>query len=189
MDESPDILWQRIREAERRAPADRPHVLVVEDDRTARLLMRYALRGVVRTDAASAVDDALHMTESTPYDGLLVDIRLPGAPGTEIVEQLRRQAPYLSVPMVAVTAHPLPDKCDHFLEAGFDAYLAKPFKQDDLRTLVRHLVVEGEAPSSDVGRAPQQQPTVPDKSPDAVQADQEAPPTRSIPMPDDRADE
>lgn len=191
MDESPDILWQRIREAERRAPANRPHVLVVEDDRTARLLMRYALRGVVRTDAASTVDDALRMARSTPYDGLLVDIRLPGAPGTEVVEQLRQQAPYLSVPMVAVTAHPLPEDCEHFLAAGFDAYLAKPFEQDELRTLVRHLVVEGEAPSSDMDRAPQQQPTVPDESPDTGQSetDQGAPPTRSIPMPDDLSDE
>ena len=138
----PDVLWSRIREAERNAPADRPVVLIIEDDPNSRMLMRYALRDLVRTDAASTVTDALRMAENVPYDGLLVDIRLPDGLGTEVVEELRDRTPYWGVPMVAVTAHPLPEENGSFLEAGFDAYVAKPFEQDDLRTLVRHLVVE-----------------------------------------------
>jgi DNA-binding response OmpR family regulator len=150
MDESesifpdPDILWSQIREAERAAPDDRPVVLVVEDDPSTRILMRYALRDVVRTDAASTVADALRMAETVPYDGLLVDLRLPDGEGTEVVNQLREQTPYWGVPMVAVTAHGLPEGTGHFLDAGFDAYLAKPFEQDELRTLVRHLVMESD---------------------------------------------
>jgi len=140
----PNVLWSRIREAERNAPSDRPVVLVIEDDPDARMLMRYALRDVVRTDAASTTTDALQMAETVPYDGLVVDLRLPDGLGTEVVEALREESPYWGVPMVAVTAHSLPDGCGSFLEAGFDAYVAKPFEQDDLRTLVRHLVVESD---------------------------------------------
>lgn len=140
----PDILWSEIRDAEREAPDDRPIVLVIEDDPNVRMLMRYALRDVVRTDAASTVADALRMAESVPYDGLLVDLRLPDGEGTEVVNELRERTPYWGVPMVAVTAHCLPEGSGHFLDAGFDAYLAKPFEQDDLRTLVRHLVVESD---------------------------------------------
>jgi DNA-binding response OmpR family regulator len=99
---------------------------------------------VVRTDAASTVADALRMAETVPYDGLLVDLRLPDGMGTEVVEELREQSPYWGVPMVAVTSHSLPDGRGPFIEAGFDAYVAKPFEQDELRTLVRHLVVEGD---------------------------------------------
>jgi len=137
----PNVLWSRIREAEREAPNDRPIVLIIEDDPNAQILMRYALRDVVRTDAASTVTDALRMAESVPYDGLLVDLRLPDGTGTEIVEELRDRTPYWGVPMVAVTSHSLPEGTDHFLDAGFDAYVAKPFEQDELRTLVRHLVL------------------------------------------------
>ncbi len=150
MDESesifpdPDILWSQIREAERAAPDDRPIVLVIEDDPASRMLMRYALRDVVRTDAASTVADALRMAETVPYDGLLVDLKLPDGEGTEVVNRLREQTPYWGVPMVAVTAHSLPEGDGHFLDAGFDAYLAKPFEQDELRTLVRHLVMESD---------------------------------------------
>jgi len=138
----PNVLWNRIREAERSAPADRPVVLVIEDDPGSRILMRYALRDVVRTDAASTVADALRMAETVPYDGLLVDLRLPDGLGTEVVEALRDESPYWGVPMVAVTAHGLPEGRGPFLDAGFDAYVAKPFEQNELRTLVRHLVVE-----------------------------------------------
>jgi CheY-like chemotaxis protein len=140
----PDVLWNRIREAERSAPADRPVVLVIEDDPNSRILMRHALRNVVRTDAASTVADALRMAETVPYDGLLVDLRLPDGQGTEVVDALREESPYWGVPMVAVTAHSLPEGSGPFLDAGFDAYVAKPFEQDDLRTLVRHLVVDGD---------------------------------------------
>ena len=140
----PDVLWSRIREAERNAPSDRPVVLVIEDDPDAQMLMRYALRDVVRTDAASTVADALRMAESVPYDGLLVDLNLPNGLGTEVVEELRERSPYWGVPMVAVTGHSLPTDSGSFLEAGFDAYLAKPFDQKEIRTLVRHLVVEGD---------------------------------------------
>jgi CheY-like chemotaxis protein len=140
----PDVLWNRIREAERNAPSDRPVVLVVEDDPDARMLIRYALRDLVRTDAAGTVADALRMAENVPYDGLLVDLNLPDGLGTEVVEELRERTPYWGVPMVAVTGHSLPDSSGSFLEAGFDAYLAKPFGQEEIRTLVRHLVVDGD---------------------------------------------
>lgn len=141
-DNLPDILWSRIRESERTAPDDRPVVLVVEDDPDTRLLMRYALRTIVRTDAASSVSDALRMAEAVPYDGLLIDIRLPDGVGTQVVQDLRERTPYWGVPMVAVTAYGLPNDSGDFLNAGFDAYVAKPFEQDELRRLVDHLVVD-----------------------------------------------
>ncbi len=138
----PDVLWNRIRDAERRAPPDRPIVLVIEDDPNSQMLMRYAVRDIVRTDAASTVTDALRMAETVPYDGLLVDLNLPDGRGTHVVEELRERTPYWGVPMVAVTAHAFPEEQGSFLDAGFDAYVAKPFEQGDLRALVRHLVVE-----------------------------------------------
>jgi CheY-like chemotaxis protein len=119
-------------------------VLVIEDDPSARILMRHALRDVVRTDAAGTVADALRMAETVPYDGLLVDLNLPDGDGTDVVDALRERTPYWGVPMVAVTAHQLPEDRGHFLNAGFDAYVAKPFEKDEIRRLVRHLVVESD---------------------------------------------
>lgn len=138
----PDILWNAIREAERTASEDQPIVLVVDDDPSSRMIMRYAVKDIVRTDAAGTVEDALRMAETVPYDGLLVDLELPDGEGTQVVSDLRERTPYWGIPMVAVTAHRLPKKSGSFLNAGFDAYVAKPFEKEDLRTLVHHLVVE-----------------------------------------------
>lgn len=196
MDESesifpdPDILWSQIREAERAAPDDRPVVLVIEDDPSSRMLMRYALRDVVRTDAASTVSDALRMAEAVPYDGLLVDIRLPDGEGTEVVNQLRERTPYWGVPMVAVTAHRLPEGNGHFLDAGFDAYLAKPFEQDELRTLVRHLVMESDEAVDKGRKLVREEEAVQKLSRDESEEDhgdtrREAPATRRFDLPPD----
>ena len=145
----PNILWNQIRESERTAPDDRPVVLVVEGDPSVRMVLRHALRTVVRTDAAGTVADALRMAETVPYDGVLLDLDLPDGNGMEVVDTLRERTPYWGVPMVAVTAHELPDGRGHFLEAGLDAFVAKPFEKDEIRTLVRHLVV---APDNAVDR-------------------------------------
>lgn len=181
----PNILWNQIRESERTAPDDRPVVLVIEDDLSTRMVMRHALRGVVRTDAAGTKADALRMAMSTPYDGLLVDLRLPDGDGMEVVQELRQRTPYWGVPMVAVTAHGLPEDSGPFLDVGFDAYVAKPFEKEDLCTLVRHLVVKSDD-AIDKGRklvhrdAAREQDSATE---DDDGATREAPPTRQMSFP------
>lgn len=140
----PDILWSEIREAECNAPENRPIVLVVEDDPSTRMVMRHALRHIVRTDAAGTAADALRMAEAVPYDGVLLDLKLPDGDGLDIVDELRERTPYWGIPIIAVTAHALPSGRGSFLEMGLDAYLAKPFKRGDLQTLVRHFLVESD---------------------------------------------
>lgn len=140
----PDILWSEIREAECDAPEDRPVMLVVEDDPTTRMVIRHAVRTVVRTDAAGSVADALRMAEAVPYDGLLVDLNLPDGNGTEVVTELRDRTPYWGVPIVAVTAHALPEGEGSFLQRGLDAYVAKPVDRADLRRLVKHFMVDAD---------------------------------------------
>jgi len=192
-DPDPNILWSQIRESERTAPADRPMVLVIEDEPSVRMLMRHALRDVVRTDAAGTVADALRMAESLPYDGFLVDLWLPDGKGTDIVNELRGRTPYWGVPMVAATAYGLPEDEGHYLDAGFDAYIAKPFEAEDLRTLVRHLVVESDG-AADKGRKLMRrdagQPTLPsEEEPDdaaAAEERREPPATRRIDSRPDR---
>jgi CheY-like chemotaxis protein len=175
-----NILWNQIRESERTAPDDRPVVLVIEDNPSTRMMMRHAVRDIVRTDAAGTVADALRMAESTPYDGLLVDLRLPDGDGTEVVDELRERSPYWGVPMVAVTAHRMPEDRGPFLEAGFDAYVAKPFEKSDLRTLVRHLVVESDD-AVDRGRKLVRRDTSSQAAPSSASTPDEPEPTREAP--------
>jgi CheY-like chemotaxis protein len=48
------------------------------------------------------------------------------------MRRLRELPRYAQTPMVACTAYAMPGDEEQFLEAGFDAYLAKPFRAEDL---------------------------------------------------------
>lgn len=139
---APNILWKRIRAAEQQASESQPLVLVVENHASDRLLMQYALRHEVRTDSATTVEDAVRMAASTRYDAILVTDRLPDDTGMSVMKRLRFRPAYRHVPIVIVTAHALAGDRERFLDAGFDAYVAKPFTQNQIATLVQDLLAE-----------------------------------------------
>ena len=60
--------------------------------------------------------------------------------GMRTLQAIRQRYPDLEAPVIAFTAHALPGDREVFLEAGFDAYLAKPFVQSDLeQVLAEHM--------------------------------------------------
>lgn len=123
---------QRITESQRRLPPQRPRLLIVEDEPQTLMLMRYILRDTYHTEGATSVADALKMALEKNYDGFLLDIGLPDGSGVEVIEGVRAQAQYRHVPAAAVTAYAMPGDRERFLSAGFDAYISKPFKKQDL---------------------------------------------------------
>ena len=126
-----------------------PRALLVEDNPDTQILVRDILSGTYDTtitataaDAIEAATDASRRGEA--FDVILVDINLGGGPdGTEVINQLRTESPYQSVPFVAITAFAMPGDERRFLNSGFDAYLSKPFTVDELVGMLKRL-----APSS-----------------------------------------
>jgi CheY-like chemotaxis protein len=148
--DAPSVLFDRIRSAEKGAPTTRPLVLVVDDSVPDRLQMRDALRHEACTDSASTVEDAVRMATATRYDALLVNVSLPDDTGLSVLKRLRFRPAYRDVPMVAMTSHTPAGDRERFLNAGFDAYVAKPFESGHLAKLVARLLRE--TPSIHAGR-------------------------------------
>ncbi len=110
-------------------------LLLVEDDRDNRRLLQAML--VKLGHAVDAVPDgetALRLLGADgdggpagepPFDLVLLDVRLPGIGGLEVVQRLRA-AGLAGLPVVAVTAQALPGDREKCLDAGCDGYLAKP---------------------------------------------------------------
>lgn len=120
------------------AGSNKPHLLIVEDHASTRTFLQHVLRVWYRTDFAATAEEGLRLAAKGDYDGFLIDIGLRAGreDGIDVLEQLRVDERYARAPVIAVTAHVMPGDREHFLETGFDAYLGKPFFQDDLLTML-----------------------------------------------------
>ncbi len=125
-------------------PVEAPHILVVDDDKRLRELLRKYLaeqgfRATVATDAA----DARRKLEGIAFDLIVLDIMMPGESGLQLTEALRRHD---DVPILLLTAMGEPDDRIAGLERGADDYLPKPFEPRELvlriRTILRRVTAE-----------------------------------------------
>jgi signal transduction histidine kinase/FixJ family two-component response regulator len=110
-------------------------VLVVEDNdinqRVAqRLLERQGHTAVIAADGL----EALKKLESASFDLILMDLQMPLLDGFETTAEIRRRerGTGAHIPIVALTAHAYQSDCDRCLEAGMDAFLAKPVDAAEL---------------------------------------------------------
>ncbi|HEY5658802.1 MAG TPA: response regulator, partial [Myxococcota bacterium] len=97
-----------------------------------------------RLDVVNDGQEALEALASRHYDIVLMDCRMPVMDGYQAAEEIRRreveQSVERGVPIVALTAHAVEGEREKCIESGMDDYLAKPFRQDQLRqTLERWL--------------------------------------------------
>ncbi|HLF24822.1 MAG TPA: response regulator [Anaerolineae bacterium] len=119
--------------------ADRPSILVVEDDRdTADMLKAYFEAQGYQIYWASWGADALRLTQEALPDLIVLDIRLPDIDGYEVCRQLRAQRRTGSVPIIFLTERR--ERIDRLsgLELGAVDYITKPFDIQELRLRVRN---------------------------------------------------
>jgi len=129
-------------------PTETPHILVVDDDKRLReLLRKYLTEQGFRVTVATDAVDARRKLDGLAFDLLVLDIMMPGESGLELTRALREKD---GVPILLLTAMGEPEDRIAGLETGADDYLAKPFEPRELvlriRTILRR--VPPEAPTS-----------------------------------------
>jgi len=114
-------------------------ILVVEDERRVANFVCRALReNAYAVDLADTGEKALEMASETPYDSILLDVRLPGLSGIQVCRELRDSK--IDTPILMLTARSLVEQRVEGLDAGADDYLTKPFAVAELLARVRALV-------------------------------------------------
>ncbi len=109
--------------------------MVVEDDEEIRLVLRYALEDEgYRVLEAPNGEQALILGQDEDPDVLLVDLRLPGIHGLDVVRSVRATS---RVPIIVVTAQADSHDVVSGLEAGADDYVTKPFVTKELMARIR----------------------------------------------------
>jgi len=104
-------------------------------------MVRDALQAAgYETDEVDSGELALQkVAEGTP-DLVLMDIRLPGIDGLETTRRLKADPKTAAIPVVAVTAHVMPEDEAMIRAAGCDAYMPKPLRFSALLGVVRDLL-------------------------------------------------
>jgi signal transduction histidine kinase/ActR/RegA family two-component response regulator len=118
------------------------HVLVVDDEDDARVLLQTALQQYgADVTTASSVEEAFAAFDEAQPDVVLSDIGMPHEDGYSLIRRLRARpaAAGGSVPAVAITAYASSGDRAATRAAGYQAHIAKPFEPAEIARLVAQL--------------------------------------------------
>ena len=103
-------------------------ILLVEDASDIRYIVELLLQNVGYT--VISVNDgveAVQRAQQEPPDLIIMDLALPRLDGWEATRQLKERTDTHHIPVLAFTAHALPDEIEHALAVGCAAVITKPF--------------------------------------------------------------
>ncbi len=126
-----------------RGVSTRPIVLVCDDERVLRALARATLEEFCTIVEAEDGDQALALAAELEPDVVIVDMKMPGRRGLEVVAQIRRNEWLASTPVIMLTARAQAADQEAGMNAGADLFVAKPFSPAELVTAVRELLARG----------------------------------------------
>ena len=113
-------------------------VLVVEDEiKMAGLIRRGLAEDGLAVDVVGSGEDALMRATTIEYDGIVLDVMLPGITGFETCKRLRERGAW--APVLMLTARDSVEDRVEGLDGGADDYLTKPFSLAELSARLRAL--------------------------------------------------
>lgn len=114
-----------------------PHILIVEDDAINQLYMRNILKYNYTIIVAFSADSALKKIQTNKFDLILMDISLKGEMnGLDLIKILKNTIEHKNIPVIAVTGFAFDEDRKNCFKAGCDDFLAKPFSENELLTIV-----------------------------------------------------
>ena len=115
--------------------ASPPRVLVVDDEPAVRSALRVNLaRAGYEVMLAGTAEEALKALADRPADLVLTDVKMPGAGGMALLEQLNRSSP--DMPVVMMTGHGRVEDAVAAMKSGAADYIIKPISKDELLVIL-----------------------------------------------------
>ncbi len=114
-------------------------ILIVDDEKNIRLTMTQALQ-TLGYEISTAVDgqDALKKLAAQEFDLLLLDLRMPGLDGIEVLRRVVRLRPDIRV--IIVSAHGTVENAVEVIKLGAVDFIQKPFSPQELRQIVTEVL-------------------------------------------------
>ncbi|MDF2397961.1 response regulator [Pseudomonas sp. 3MA1] len=130
-----------------------PHILIVEDETIIRSALRRLLeRNQYQVSEAGSVQEAQERFSIPTFDLIVSDLRLPGAPGTELIKLGQ------GTPVLIMTSYASLRSAVDSMKMGAVDYIAKPFDHDEMLQAVARILrdrqsAENPAPDRPAGKA------------------------------------
>lgn len=110
-------------------------ILIVEDESIIRAALRRLLeRNNYNVDDAGSVDEATNLFNLNDYNLIISDLRLPGAPGTDLITLAK------AVPVVIMTSYASMRSAVDAMKLGAVDYIAKPFDHDEILETIANII-------------------------------------------------
>lgn len=125
-------------------------ILIADDYEDNRELLRLILEtsGYSLREARNG-RECVEVARTSPPDVALIDLSMPVLDGWNTLKELRADERTRKIPCVAVTAFAAEEDRQRVLNAGFDAYLSKPYRAKDLLDIITRLLATGDGDRSE----------------------------------------
>jgi len=130
-----DYIAKLIAERIREYSAEENSVLIIDDEAIVRESLRDWLKDAYKVATVETSEEALALIERQDFDILIVDVRLPGKSGIQVLRQVKEVKPHIK--SIVITAYPSAEMAVEAMKLGAVDYLIKPVAPDHLERLIR----------------------------------------------------
>lgn len=124
-----------------------PRILIIDDEENIRLTVKACLQAA-GYDISTAIngEDGLEKFATEPADLILLDMKMPGKNGLEVLRELRQQS---DVSVIMITAFGNVEDAVGAMKLGAVDYLRKPFTPDQIRRIIAEVLERKNLPAAD----------------------------------------
>jgi chemotaxis protein histidine kinase CheA/ActR/RegA family two-component response regulator len=121
-----------------------PVALIVDDALSVRKFVSSVLeRNKYETKLANDGKEAVGQLESNEFDVIITDLEMPEMSGFDLIEKIRGQKKYNQIPVIILTGRAGKENKEKGIKLGANAYIVKPFKENDLLKILEEFIEVG----------------------------------------------
>jgi DNA-binding response OmpR family regulator len=121
----------------------KPNILIVDDSMSVRKFVGSILEkkgfGTFTSDSG---EEALKTMEKNDIDLVITDLEMPNMDGFTLITHIKNSNKYKDMPIIILTGRSSEEKQKEGLQRGADAFIVKPFKEDELLQTIGKFIIK-----------------------------------------------
>jgi CheY-like chemotaxis protein len=131
---------EQIRALQAKKAIEKRPILLVDDEKNIRLTLSQSLESLgLPIQTAVNGEEALQKLQETEFGLLLLDLKMPGMDGMEVLHRVRERWP--TIPVIIITAHGTIGSAVDAMKLGAVDFIQKPFSPREIRELVTQVLL------------------------------------------------